>query len=204
MKLFGVTGDKRWRTSRRSHISHLAHHRSSHISLPPVPAPKFWQLFLNPGALPLSFTQEINYFIKSKSNDSSKRHDFIARIDIDLHPFAQVDTFNELLVDFNRRNAFRARDEAPYLHPRILSYIGAASKKFWTNGQLDGAKDRDYLYQFWKASTSANTRIGVSIKNGTAGGPPSLMTAPDTANTSTSGTAMAAWTGTTTSELVRF
>ncbi|KAL8855323.1 MAG: hypothetical protein Q9178_008022 [Gyalolechia marmorata] len=92
----------------------------------------------------------------SKSNDSSKRHDFTARIDQDLHPFAQVNTFNELLA---HSNAFRAHDEAPYLHPRILSYIGAGSKKFWTNDQLDGAKDRDYLYQFWKASTSVNTRI---------------------------------------------
>ncbi|KAI4276277.1 MAG: hypothetical protein LQ337_002595 [Flavoplaca oasis] len=84
------------------------------------------------------------------------------RIDKDLDPYAQMEVFNELLDDFRKRTAFRNHDEnLVYLHPRILSYLNARSKKYWLSDGLDGPEDRDIFDCWWRAITDAHTRIGV-------------------------------------------
>ena len=95
---------------------------------------------------------------------SSGSVNFGARIDRDLNPYSQMDDFNQLLEDFRRRTAFRNHDEnLPYLHPRILSYISASSKQYWTSDGIDGPTDRDIFDRIWRDSDNAQTRIGVFV-----------------------------------------
>ncbi|KAL8650950.1 MAG: hypothetical protein Q9226_004931 [Calogaya cf. arnoldii] len=82
--------------------------------------------------------------------------------DEEQKPPSEVKIYNGLITDFRYQTALRSQDEDfSYLHPHLLTYINASSKRYWTYRGLQGASERDIFDRLWWDSAGYKTRIGV-------------------------------------------